>query len=182
METDPHLPYTAAPPSTNTIMSQWHDWYEGNCAFCSNPGHMQRIKYSSSQNLLLVNELLIQASSSHLYLPTAVSDTHWRAHTHTLTHTEIHTSLCNTQSLPVYLSLFTIAQSLHLHLSSTVFSFYFIRALSHSPPEVISLYLFTHTHKITQSINGSCDHWSVPAAWAVNNPYDQGLYSVCMCV
>lgn len=54
METDP------CPPSP----IHWHDWYEGNCAFCSIPGHMRRIKFSSSQNLLLVNELLIQASSS----------------------------------------------------------------------------------------------------------------------
>lgn len=61
-------------PLLQTTMSHWHDWYEGNCAFCSNPSHMRRIKYSSSQNLLLVNELLIQAASSHLrslHLPTA---------------------------------------------------------------------------------------------------------------
>lgn len=77
METDPcsalPVPPTSPPPplSTNRTMPHWHDWYEGNCAFCSNPDHMQRIKYSSSQKPLLVNELLIQDSSSHLCSPPA---------------------------------------------------------------------------------------------------------------
>lgn len=56
-------------PSTNTTMPRWHDWYERNCGFCLNPGHMQTIKNSSFQNLPQVNALLIQVSSSHMRAP-----------------------------------------------------------------------------------------------------------------
>lgn len=134
----PTLPPTL-PPSTNTTMSHWHDWYEGNCAFCSNPGHMQRIKYSSSQNLLLVNELLIQASSSHLHLPTAVTDTH--------THTQIHTCPSVTRNLfpSTSLSFYYISIAASSSNPSTIFSFYFRHTLIHSSPKLICLYLFTHT-------------------------------------
>lgn len=62
-------------PSANTTMPQWHDWYEENCGFCLKPGHMQKIKNSSFQNLQRVNELLIQVSSLRmqlLHLPTAM--------------------------------------------------------------------------------------------------------------
>lgn len=58
------LPPHPCPPSTNTTMLQWHGWYEGNCGFCLNPGHMQMIKNSNFQNPPQVNKLLIQVSSS----------------------------------------------------------------------------------------------------------------------
>lgn len=37
------------PPSANTSMPHWHDWYDENCGFCLKPGHMT-IKNSSFQN------------------------------------------------------------------------------------------------------------------------------------
>lgn len=70
VKTDPCLALLALPPhpppSANTNMPQWHGWYEGNCGFYLNPGHMQTIKNSSFQNLPQVNKLLIQVSSSRM--------------------------------------------------------------------------------------------------------------------
>lgn len=93
--------------SANTTMCHWHGWYEGNCAFCSNPGHMQRIKYSSSQNLQRVNELLIRVLSSHihcLHLPLQMG---WWALYLTLRYKNKYTSLSNAI---VFISLYSWLQ------------------------------------------------------------------------
>lgn len=131
METDScPLPCTL-PPFTNTTMSHWHDWYEGNCAFCSNPGHMHRNKYSSSQKL-----------SSPLCPPPHCS---WAVYL-ILTHKYIHI-LSVTPA-----SHHTIAPL--LHLSSAAFSLYIIHTLFSHLLLCLSLSLSTHTHKRahTQSV------------------------------
>lgn len=156
METDPCPSLLALPPALlykHTTMSNWHDWYEGNCAFCTNPGHMQRIKYSSSQNLLLVNELLIQASSSYihsLHLPIAVGLKS------SLSNSETHKYSSYTSFAPLSYAISTY--QLRIQLASTVFSLYI---LIHSACEVNhSLSLHTQAYKITHYLTGSCDHWS----------------------
>lgn len=138
------------PSSTNTTMSNWHDWYEGNCGFCTNPGHMQRIKYSSSQILQLVNELLIQASSSyiyslHLFIAVGLKSS--------LSNSETHKYGSYTSLTPLS---YAIALDLRIQLASTDFGLYI---LIQSACEVNqSLSLHTQAYKITHYLNGSCDH------------------------
>lgn len=151
-------PSPLIPPYTNTTISHWHGWYEENCAFCSNMGHMQRIKYSSSQNLLLVNELLIWASSSHIstFSTPSMLQFGWRTLFLTLTHTITYITRCVTllQLSSIYLFCFVLS----------IFSLNTV--IQHMRSSVSRSW---NTHKMPLKINDSCDHWSVPAVWAVNN-------------
>lgn len=144
METDPCPSLLALPPALlykHTTMSNWHDWYEGNCAFCTNPGHMQRIKYSSSQNLLLVNELLIQASSSYihsLHLPIAVGLKS------SLSNSETHKYSSYTSLAPLSYAISYVYSSL---AQSSPYTFSFTQLV-----KLITLYLFTHRHTRSHTI------------------------------